>query len=359
MERQGFIDWMKAIGMLAIVIGHIVGSPYELFNLVSQPVYTKQLGVCFFIFIMGWSLANEHKSTFKVVFDRVFPVYFYGFFFALLLSSIFIFTIGDINESNYLPFFLGINVFFNNFPANPTTWYIGTYLHVLLFWFLVIRGNRITKNHLVISIICEITVRAFLLYLNKDFIAYMFLPNWLTIFMLGGYLFQKKDTSWQPKVIGIIVIWVIGVALWVSPLNTLIVGKSLPFRGVLTAGIVSNAWAPILRSCLISMVYIVNTLVFFEICRRLPKLKLVEFFARHSLITFIIHMPLIYASHQTVYPYFDNVWSKKLALIVIIFVGTAIISHIIGRLINVGYFQTKVWILSTQIRTKYFGKNSL
>ena len=172
MERQGFIDWLKATGMLAIVIGHIVGSPYNLFNLVSQPIYTKQLGVCFFIFIVGWSLANEHRTSFRVVFNRIFPVYFYGLFFALLLSSIFIFTINDINESNYSPFVLGINVFLNNFPANPTTWYIGTYLHLLLFWFFFIRGKKITKRHLSIAIIFEILMRAFLLYLDKNFIRY-------------------------------------------------------------------------------------------------------------------------------------------------------------------------------------------
>ncbi|MFT6267863.1 MAG: fucose 4-O-acetylase-like acetyltransferase [Alphaproteobacteria bacterium] len=352
MERQGFIDWLKAVGMLAIVIGHIVGGPYDLFNLFSQPVYTKQLGVCFFIFIMGWSLANEHKSSFKVVFNRVFPVYFYGFLFALLLSSIYIFTINDINESNYLPFFLGVNVFFNYFPANPTTWYIGTYLHILLFWFFFVRGHQITKKHLYIAIVAEISIRALFLYLDKNFIAYMFLPNWLTVFMLGGYLFQKKDTHWQPKIVMLVVVWAIALALWASPLNTLISPKSFPFRQLMT----NEEWAPVLRSCLISIIYVVNTYVFFEIFRRLPKLAIVAFFARNSLITFIIHMPLIYALNQHVYSYFDAVWSKKLALIIIIFVGTAIVSEIIQKFVKLGYFQRKAWDLSSKLVSAFPNK---
>ena len=113
MERQSFVDWMKALGMLLIVAGHIVGDPYNIYNSVSQPVYTKQLGVAFFIFITGWGLANETRDGLRVVFNRIFPVYLIGFVFAVLLSLIF-FVIGhDINESNYLPFIGGINVILN------------------------------------------------------------------------------------------------------------------------------------------------------------------------------------------------------------------------------------------------------
>lgn len=345
MERQSFINWLKASGMLAIVIGHVVGSPYDLFNLVSQPVYTKQLGVCFFIFIMGWSLANEQRTSFKVVFNRVFPVYFYGIFFAVLLSSIYIFTKNDINESNYLPFFLGINVFLNNFPANPTTWYIGTYLHILLFWFAFFRGRQISKNYLMLAIVAEISLRAFLLYLDKDFVAYMFLHNWITVFLLGGYLYQKKDTHWDTKTLVIIFIWAIAVAVWASPLNTFISPKSFPFRDLMT----NQGWAPIIRSCLISIIYVVNTYVFFEIFRRLPHSKIIEFFARNSLITFIIHMPLIYGFNEEVYSYFDTRWSQQLALIVIIFVGTAIISEVMQKFIKIGYFQAKAWDIFSKL----------
>ena len=339
LQRQSFIDWLKAVGMLLIVIGHIVGSPYNLFNLLSQPVYTKQLGVCFFIFIMGWSLANEHRHTFKVVFNRVFPVYFYGILFALLISSIFIFTINDINESNYLPFFLGINVLLNHFPANPTTWYIGTYLHVLLFWFFCIRGRQITRSHLLIALVAEILIRAALLYINKDFIAYMLLPNWLTVFLLGTYLYQQKDTAWNSKAIALIVAWCALMALWASPVNTIINTESFPFRQLLG----NEDWTQLVRSALISVIYLGNTYIFFQIFRRLPKSKIIEFFARNSLITFIIHMPLILTFHQDLYVYFDSEWSKKLSLIIVIFVGCAVISEIMQKWINVAYFQAKSW----------------
>ena len=355
MERQNFIDWMKAVGMFVIVVGHVVGSPYNLFNLASQPIYTKQLGVCFFIFIMGWSLANEHRTSFKVVYNRLFLIYFYGIIFALIVSAYSLFTISDINESNYAPFVLGVNVFFNSFPANPTTWYIGTYLHVLLFWFFFIKGRKVTKNHLIVALVFEILIRAVLLYFNKSYIAYMFLPNWITVFMLGGYLYQKRDSQWGLKTVAVIVAWVMAVALWVSPYNSMITSMSFPFRELNVQGSMLENFAPLILSFFISVVYISNTYVFFEIFRRLPCLKIVQFFARNSLITFIIHMPLIYALHPFVYQFFETEWAKKTTFILLIFVGTAIVSEIIQRLVNTGYIQNKVWDLILAVETKLRG----
>ncbi|WP_343074996.1 acyltransferase family protein [sulfur-oxidizing endosymbiont of Gigantopelta aegis] len=65
-KHQHFVDWMKALGMFLIVYGHVVGNPLNIFNLISQPVYTKQIGVAFFVFITGWSLANESKKGLRV-----------------------------------------------------------------------------------------------------------------------------------------------------------------------------------------------------------------------------------------------------------------------------------------------------
>lgn len=343
MQRQGFIDWMKALGMLVIVIGHVVGDPNNLFNLISQPIYTKQLGVCLFIFIMGWSLANECRTDFRVVFNRLVPIYFYGLSCTLLLSFIFIFTKGDINESNYVPFFFGINVLLNNFPANPTTWYIGTYIHILFFWYFCLRGKPITKKLVVQGFIVECATRAVLLVMNQDFVAYMILPNWLTVFLIGGYLSTKKDTKWQPKALGVVVLWGLILAIWASPWNDLFSSGTLPFRGLTLSSETSSAWFIPIYSVLISIVYLGNTWALFELLRRLPKLKLVEFFARNSLITFIIHMPLIYGFMGVVYAQFEHIWLGRLCLILIIYIGCALISEMVQKRINIKYIQEKSW----------------
>ena len=345
MKHQGFIDWMKACGMLFIIIGHVIGSPFHIFNMASQPIYTKQLGVCFFIFIMGWSLAHEYKRDFKVVFNRVFPVYFYGIAIALIISSILIFIKNDINESNYLPFFLGINVLFNNFPANPTTWYIGTYLHLLLFWFFLIQGKNINEKHLVFAFICEVTIRCCIIYLDKDFIAYMLLPNWLTVFLLGNYLHNKKDQCWQPKTIAILVTWLIVMLLWISPFNQLTFDTSFPFR-IITS---DEPWALPLRSFLISLIYLASTLIVFELCRCLPKLNIIAFFARNSLLTFIIHMPIIYAFSSDFYSLFDDNLTGRWFFIFILYIGLALISEFIQKQVNIKLYQDKAWNIACKL----------
>jgi len=353
MKHQGFIDWMKASGMLLIVIGHIIGSPYHIFNMVTQPIYTKQLGVCFFIFIMGWGLANENRAGLRVVFNRLFPIYFYGIIFAIILSGIYFFTINDINESNYLPFFLGINVFFNNFPANPTTWYIGTYLHILLFWLFFMQGKEIYIRHILVALVVEVCIRCFIIYLGKDFIAYMLLPNWLTVFLLGAYLHNKKDSFWQPKTTVILFIWLIAIAFWSSPINGLSFDGSFPFRALN----VDVLWTLPLRSLLISCIYLISTIVVFELFRCLPKLNIISFFARNSLITFIIHMPLIYAFSADVYHLFDSTWAGKWTLIAIIYIGLAIVSEFIQKYVNIKKYQRKTWDFTNKLYNRLFNSS--
>ena len=130
-QRIVFIDWMKALGMLLIVYGHSrAGTNY----LQIPPFYEKQLGVVCFVFIAGFSLAREKRSAAEAVFCRLFPVYVWGLIVAIACSVFVGLRFGDVNESNYLPFIFGANILTNDFPANSTTWYIGTYIHVILFW---------------------------------------------------------------------------------------------------------------------------------------------------------------------------------------------------------------------------------
>lgn len=330
---------MKALGMLLIVTGHLIGDPFNIFNSVSQPIYTKQLGVAFFVFITGWSLANEKRQGFKVVYNRVFPVYFYGFLFALLLSSIFFMLGRDINESNYLPFILGANVLMNDFPANPTTWYIGTYLHLIILWFFFIRGKEITKHHILAAFVVENITRCILLAMNKNMIAYMLLPNWLTVFMLGMYLRNMRDAEWNPKVLFLLAGWAAILVLWSSPYNVLVFDKAFPFRNLEFEA----AWRLPVQSLLISTLYVISTVIVFEFVRRLPKLRIISFFARNTLLIFIVHMPVIYAFSADIYALFDSIVIRKLVLLLLLYVGIAFISEQIQKAIDIKKVGNKIW----------------
>lgn len=327
---------MKATGMLFIVFGHVVGMP---FNQFTQPIYPKQLGVAFFVFVMGWSLANDCRPRLRVLYNRLFPVYFFGIGFAVFLSGFLLFSINDINPSNYLPFFLGSNVVFNNFPANPTTWYIGTYLHLLLFWFFFLREKTITTKHLLCMLLCEICIRSLLLASGKYFIAYMLLPNWGTVFLLGLAFSKNRDKIDTKGRYPLLLLWVAVFLLWALLTNSIGFDTSFPFRDFHH----SFPFSMVVQSTLISLVYCVHTLLFFTLARRLPRLRLVSFFSRHTLIIFIAHMPILYGIASFFYGFAWPIWLKKSILILFLYGGLAVVSEIITKIIDIKSLREKVW----------------
>ena len=345
LKHQNFIDLMKAVGMFLIIYGHIVGDPFNLYNQLTQPAHTKQIGVAFFVFLTGWGLANDLRPPLRTVFNRIFPFYFYGILFALFLSVLFFFTKGDTNPSNYEPFVLGINVFVNAFPANPTTWYIGTYLHILLFWYFFMQGRSISKRHLILAFIVENVVRSILMAWEQDYIAYMLLPNWLTVFLLGMYLHQKQQEPTSPFILIFIVAWV-GVFIFSTSVANLIgFDDEFPFRNITSDFSLSTPF----ESLLISATYIVHTLFFFEIARRLPGHSVISFFARGTLITVIIHMPIIIGTHKYFYKLFVSDDVARIVFIFVIYIGMALISEIIHKLIDIKPIGNKTWNIMERI----------
>jgi hypothetical protein len=334
---------MKAAGMLLIIFGHIIGDPEHIYNEMTQPTFTKQIGVALFVFITGWGLANNTRPPIKAVFNRIFPFYFYGISFALLLSLIFYFTKGDVNASNYMPFIFGINVIFDFFPANPTIWYIGTYLHILLFWLFIMQDREVILKHVAIAFIIENIVRCALMAWEKDFVAYMLLPNWLTVFLLGMHLHRKQQLQTSPAVIILMIAWAAVLAFQTHVMNLIGFDHSFPFRNM-------NIDAPMIlpiESILISCTYIIHTLFFFEIARRIPGFSLVSLIARGTLITVIIHMPIIYETHELFYSLFDSVDNARLAFIFTVYFGTAIIAEVINRSVDIRYYGDRIWNAST------------
>ena len=55
-------------------------------NPLTPPFNPKQLGVAFFLFVTGYSLAREQRPWSEVLPRRLFEVYLYGISFALLIE---------------------------------------------------------------------------------------------------------------------------------------------------------------------------------------------------------------------------------------------------------------------------------
>src|SRR6187455_457665 len=107
-SRLFFVDWLKAAGISVIVLGHVAARTSDW---MTPPIYPKQLGVAFFVFVTGYTLAREERPPGRVLFNRLFGVYFYGLLCAFASTALGWFSTHDLVESNYLPFVAGVNVF--------------------------------------------------------------------------------------------------------------------------------------------------------------------------------------------------------------------------------------------------------
>jgi Acyltransferase family len=344
-----FIDWMKSIGMFLIVFGHAAGGSIMP---LTPPIYGKQLGVAFFIFVIGWGLARESRDRIQVVYNRLFPVFLFGLGFAMLMSAVVFATQRDLNESNYLPFLFGVNVLLNDFPANPTTWFIGTYIHIVLLWALVFHETRVRLWMIGCSFVGEILFRAVMLDTGALFRTYMMLPNWVSVFLLGMYMCDRVDETKRET-----------LPLYVFGLATLLIAWTLGMRQVALDGVFPTrnfigmgGWgAALVRSACITFLYVSYTWLIFEITRRLPGYALIAFFSRHTLFIFIAHMPLLFALQQLLPTFIPNYWLRISLSVLVLYPGLAIVSEIIMRVLHPEKFRDALWVLLRPVRTQRVG----
>jgi len=340
-QRLHFIDWMKCLGMALIVFGHVSVSTDRL----APPIYPKQLGVAFFMFVTGFSLALETRPRREVLFNRLFEIYLFGIAFALFLSVVNYVLISRLTLSNYLPFLLGSNVVFNNFPANPTTWYIGTYIHVLLLWALVLRGVRVRAWMIAPVCIFEIITRAVLEGFVGPYVSYMVLPNWATVFLLGVYCGQKRENEadfsrMALPLVGLgalLVVWPVASWLWLRP------SAQFPFMHF---GLGSELADLAVGSAATTVIYLTYTYLVYEITRRLPASGVVRFFARNTLIIFIGHMPLYSALLVLLKDWTTDYVGLVAVRFFACFVLLALFSEAIHRLIGPARLRERVWQMS-------------
>lgn len=344
-NRIDFVDWLKALGMLLIVFGHFFGDPFSQF---TQPIYFKQLGVAFFVFIMGWGLAREKRPHWQVVFNRLFPMYFWGIVIALVISVIFYLSQERLLLSNYSPFIVGFNVLFDFFPANPTTWFIGTYLHILLLWAVLLRRIEINLFLLLSVFVLEWLIRAILIDAELLFNAYMLTSNWLGVLTLGMYMKQQIDVrNTRSNLIPacyLAVLWAVYFTIWAWLMNPLGLDHSFPFRQIPSFSASFNAASV---SAAISLLYISHTLFAVKLFSYIPANAVVRFFSRNTLVIFIGHMPL-YSLAAPIASYFvPSGWGQRAIIVIIMYVGLALLSELLHRIINLHKLKVWLWLKMT------------
>jgi hypothetical protein len=339
-ERLPFIDWMKCTGMALIVMGHVGGA---WINHLTPPFYPKQLGVAFFLFVTAFSLARDRRPWAEVLFRRVFEVYLFGVAFALLMSAIIFAYKGDLNESNYLPFLFGANVLCDYFPANPTTWFIGTYTHVLLLGTFVLRHVRIRPWMFVPVILAEILARGFLMDQVGLYTAYMLLTNWATVVLLGiasgqhAPVERRRAYDWTPALGALILLVLLWPAIARSELDPL---GSFPFmRFAMKPALVALG----LTSTSVTLLYALYTWSTYRLTRHFPDWAPIRFFARNTLLIFIAHMPVYYGINPLLRTWVSGHPTRVAILFLVCYVGLAIASEIVLRVVRPTRLRDQIW----------------
>jgi hypothetical protein len=334
-KRISFIEWMKAFGMFVIIYGHTSG--HALFN-PTLPVNFKQIGVVFFIVATGYLLANETRKWPTVFFNRLFELFFFGIMFSVLMTFVSLYQIGDLSESNYLPFALGANVLFNSFPANPSLWYIGTYIHLLIVWAVFLRHLRVKLWMFLLVVPAEVIIRSLLMANAGDFIAYQALTNWASVLLFGMYLGQQSagdrlDAS-QTSLVAWVAALALVVATWMWITKTVGVTESNPFGRLVIGGKLFELATTALS---ISLIYLSWAVLGFQIFRRLRAGAIVQFFGRNSMLCFIVHMPLVFSLSKWLYtlPGVDEPGLFRLAVNVLVFyVGVCLLSEWLRKVVR-------------------------
>jgi peptidoglycan/LPS O-acetylase OafA/YrhL len=349
------IDWLKALGMVLILYGHFAGwAPLA----TLPPIYTKQLGVAFFLFASGYSLSLESRDRRRVVFNRLFEVFLFGIAVALIISVASVAAGGRPNLSNYEPFVGGVNVVFDNFPANPTSWYLGTYIHIIVLWALFSRRLQVSKAVLLLSLTGEIAVRALLMQTAGRFVAYMLVPNWMTVFLLGYFYGQREGrlippdpatrerwSAFNTAALGALIISVTGWSLLASHLPF---DQTFPFMRL---RVDSPAVGELLVASMVSLIYVAATWLVFVIVKPIPSPAAVRFVARNSLIIFLAHMPVYYAIAPFVNAHVRSPSLRSAIFLTVGLPGLGLLSECVRRIVRPGQLRERLYHSFSEYRS--------
>lgn len=353
---QHWIDWLKLLGM-AIVLGGHTGMD-DLIGPRFNPINPKQLGVAFFVFITGYSLANHASAPLQTFLRRYSPVFVYGLFLALIFSCCSWWIRSDLAESNYLPFIGGLNTFFENaFPANPSTWYIGTYFQLLVIWALLLRHLTPSWSWFFALMVLEISVRSLWMSFGRDFNAYMSFTSWLPALMAGMILGRDQaDPSARAGAFSLSaflskpgtmifggVLFLGFLFLWSQVVQSYGISKKNPFGRIPTE---SPLLSTVLTSMSVTLLYVVYTTALLSFFYRIECPRWVRFLSRHTLWVFLAHMPVRDIVTPLYYPWIEPGWIRQFVNFLVLFVGLAWTSEALSKWVHLPavckFLETKV-----------------
>jgi hypothetical protein len=232
-------------------------------------------------------------------------------------------------------------VIVDNFPANPTTWYLGTYLHFLLIWAVWLRRIRVRTWMVLAALAIEIPIRALLMASAGRFVAYMLFTNWAAVFLLGLARGAEADDDVRSSPVGYAAALVAGLAVWGIAMQFLPFEPTFPFMSL-------TGWPPAAGlafvSASVSLLYVGTTVLLFEATRRLETTPApVAFIARNSLIIFLAHMPVYYVLTPVLAAWTTSYWTRVAIQLLVCLPGIALMSEGIVAIVRPGQLRGLVF----------------
>jgi len=313
--------------MTVIVYGHVTRAVP-----LTPPIYPKQLGVALFLFASGFTLARERRPAAEALLKRLAQLWVYAFVFAAAVTAVGAVNGSGLALSNYLPLAAGANVVFDNFPANPTTWYIGTYIHIVVLWALWLRRVRVRMWMVAAALAIEIPIRALLVATAGSYVAYMLFTNWAAVFLLGMARGSRGEDEPAGSAVPYIAAGIAGVLVWgVATTRLFAFDTTIPFmtlRGWPTgAGLLA-------ASAAVSALYVSAAAIVFEATRRLSAPAIVRFVARNTTVIFIAHMPVVFALHPRLVAWHVGYAGRVIVQMAVCLVGLGCVSEAIRWLLD-------------------------
>jgi len=311
--------------MTVIVYGHVTRAVP-----LTPPIHPKQFGVAFFLFASGFTLARDRRPVVQAVFKRLVQTWLFAFVLAAALAIGGALSGSGLALSNFLPL-VGANLLFDNFPANPTTWYLGTYLHLLVLWAIWLRRIRVRRWMAVAAFALEIPLRALLMATTGRFIAYMLLTNWMAVFLFGLAQGAEPDEEMPRSSLPYAVGGIAAIVVWGAATRALPLELTVPFMTL-------HGWPPAIGllavSAAVSALYLCATAVAFEATRRVAAPAAVSFIARNTPIIFLAHMPLFHALHPLLVSWHVGYVPRVAVELLVNLVGLGLVSEAIRSLLE-------------------------
>ena len=193
---------------------------------------------------------------------------------------------------------------------------------------------------LVVSLPAEVVIRAALMGAGLDMIAYMLIPDWATVFLLGMLLGRDARTDERRGLatyLGALVLMAVGwglVARWMSMDGT------FPFMRLAGDQTVLKL---LFTSACVSLVYLSFTWLTFEVTLRFKDRKMVHFMARNTLFIFITHMPVYYALLWLLRGWRGSYWTLAGLRLLVCFLLLAVVSEALTRIVKPRVLRARLW----------------